>query len=85
MQGVNYTGTHAVTDTGIPCIAWEDQTVNDFITEASFTNKVYPKNYCRNPMWMFNTREDRPWCYIAESNPIFYGYCDIPMCVFGCP
>ncbi|XP_070386371.1 neurotrypsin-like, partial [Dermacentor albipictus] len=69
-----YFGSANVTETGKPCMRWEDP------RNGHFMSRHYPQSYqemrahnhCRSP-----DGDDTPWCFVNESD---YEHCDIPEC-----
>ncbi|KAI8511499.1 hypothetical protein Bbelb_105990 [Branchiostoma belcheri] len=62
-NGEGYRGDTAVTETGLTCQAWDQQTPHTHI----FRPNLYPdsgleQNYCRNPLGV----DTKPWCYTTD-------------------
>uniref|UniRef100_A0A8D0FLR3 Kringle domain-containing protein n=1 Tax=Strix occidentalis caurina TaxID=311401 RepID=A0A8D0FLR3_STROC len=73
-KGVNYRGTEAKTQKGVPCQNWADNAPH----KPNYTPEKYPnagleENYCRNP----DNDEKGPWCYTTDPATRF-DYCNIP-------
>ncbi|XP_078674665.1 uncharacterized protein LOC144912807 [Branchiostoma floridae x Branchiostoma belcheri] len=74
-HGATYRGQVSITDDGLVCQRWEDQTPH----EHRFLDlSVYglSENYCRNP-----DGEKRPWCYTRDPS-VRWQYCNVKPC--GC-
>ncbi|XP_053919998.1 plasminogen isoform X2 [Cuculus canorus] len=74
--GVDYRGTEAKTQKGVPCQKWTDNAPH----KPNYTPEKYPnagleENYCRNP----DEDVKGPWCYTTDPATRF-DYCNIPEC-----
>ncbi|XP_034936417.1 uncharacterized protein [Chelonus insularis] len=78
-KGHQYSGKANVSESGAPCLSWNDPAVSDFlisrVPDPVTRERLRAHNYCRNPNQM---KESKPWCFTGP-----YGqreYCDIPSC-----
>uniref|UniRef100_A0A8C0ATJ1 Plasminogen n=1 Tax=Buteo japonicus TaxID=224669 RepID=A0A8C0ATJ1_9AVES len=79
-KGVDYRGTEAKTQKGVPCQKWVDSAPH----KPNYTPEKYPaagleENYCRNP----DGDGKGPWCYTTDPATRF-DYCNIPECEVEC-
>ncbi|KAM6207732.1 plasminogen-like [Sarcoramphus papa] len=79
-KGVDYRGTEAKTQKGVPCQKWVDNAPH----KPNYTPEKYPnagleENYCRNP----DNDGKGPWCYTTDPATRF-DYCNIPECEVEC-
>ncbi|XP_009920512.1 plasminogen [Haliaeetus albicilla] len=79
-KGVDYRGTEAKTQKGVPCQKWVDSAPH----KPNYTPEKYPtagleENYCRNP----DSDGKGPWCYTTDPATRF-DYCNIPECEVEC-
>uniref|UniRef100_A0A3Q2L7R0 Plasminogen n=1 Tax=Equus caballus TaxID=9796 RepID=A0A3Q2L7R0_HORSE len=74
-RGENYRGRVSVTQSGLTCQRWSEQTPHKHNrTPDNFPCKNLDENYCRNP-----DGETAPWCYTTSSETR-WEYCNIPSC-----
>jgi len=75
---VDYRGTLAVTNTGLPCQRWDAQSPHSHTRTASnYPDSGLEENYCRNP-----DGEDGVWCYTTSD--VRWQLCDVPNCTPEC-
>ena len=81
-QLFNYSGTVSVTNKGVTCKDWMNDTEGTF-DDSDFPDSDFPfdgsianaSNYCRDPRDM----RVLPWCMINDPN-LPWDYCNYPIC-----
>ncbi|XP_078700682.1 uncharacterized protein LOC144927235 [Branchiostoma floridae x Branchiostoma belcheri] len=72
-NGATYRGQVNITDVGLVCQRWEDQTPHSHhFLDLSIGG--LSENYCRNP-----DSEKRPWCYTLDPS-VRWQYCPVKSC-----
>ncbi|XP_069479301.1 prothrombin [Ambystoma mexicanum] len=79
-NGMLYTGTLAVTVSGLPCLPWNSQKAQELSTTRKFTADVkLVENHCRNP----DEDSEGVWCFVDHPEKSFeycsLNYCDHPL------
>ncbi|XP_069077795.1 prothrombin isoform X2 [Pleurodeles waltl] len=75
-NGVLYSGTLAVTVSGLPCLAWQSKKALELSSTRKFTNNVkLVENYCRNP----DEDQEGVWCFVDHPEKTFE-YCSLNYC-----
>lgn len=75
-NGRYYLGTVNVTQTGIPCQKWDEQSPHKHIQPPNVFPQVQnAENYCRNA----GAEEPHPWCYTMNDS-VRWQWCDVPLC-----
>lgn len=71
----DYRGTISVTEYGIECMPWSEQTPHSH-SYSPQDYSILESNYCRNPP---GSGVSRAWCYTNDPE-IRWGYCSVTFC-----
>ncbi|KAJ8383161.1 hypothetical protein SKAU_G00039390 [Synaphobranchus kaupii] len=78
-DGTEYRGTASLTASGIRCLPWNSDLLNDELhvnnVEGAALLGLGEHAFCRNP-----DADDMPWCYMLKDTEISWEYCDLPKC-----
>ena len=74
-KGQSYSDTISVTESGRPCISWDQQ---EFYLPSMFPELRGAGASCRNPGGI----SKKPWCYVnlTSNAALRWEYCDIEKC-----
>ncbi|XP_078540549.1 prothrombin isoform X2 [Lissotriton helveticus] len=79
-NGMLYSGTLAVTVSGLPCLPWQSKKALELSSTKKFTKDVkLVENYCRNP----DEDQEGVWCFVDHPEKTFeycsLNYCDVAL------